>query len=96
MLSLVVIVTSGILGGQAAIELGQDSMLGMLFAGVVMRNLFSSLIVTIPHCWTSVMWTLALCSVISRAGLSLQKTKVMSNLKESIMLGFIPVLIEVY
>jgi hypothetical protein len=95
-LSLIVIVSSGIIGGQTSTYYGQDSMLGMLGAGVLMRNVFPFLIMDIPHSWTSVLWTLALCSVISRAGLSLQKEKVLPHLFEALFLGTIPVLTEVW
>lgn len=95
-LSLVVIVSSGLLGEQVAIAYGQDTMLGMLAAGVVMRNIFPYLILDIPHAWTSILWTLALCSVISRAGLSLQKDRVLPHLREALMLGLVPVLTETF
>ena len=83
------------MGGHAAVHLGQDGMLGMLGAGVMMRNLFPFLILDIPHSWTSVLWTLALCSVISRAGLSLEREKVVPHLREALFLGTVPVLTEV-
>ncbi len=73
---------------------GQEAMLGMLFAGILLRNLFPSIVAPIPHSWTSVLWTIALCSVISRAGLSLQTSKVLPHIYQSFLLGTFPVLTE--
>ncbi|KAJ3000682.1 Na(+)/H(+) antiporter [Globomyces sp. JEL0801] len=94
LLSLIVIVLVGIWGGRLAERVGQDPMLGMLFSGLLLRNLFPSFIYPIPHSWTSILWTTALCSVISRAGLSLMLPKVIPNVWESLFLGTVPVLAE--
>jgi Kef-type K+ transport system membrane component KefB len=92
--SLVLTVLMGWIGGQISTGLGQDAMLGMLLTGILLRNLFPSIIVPIPHSWTAILWTTALASVISRAGLSLQKHKILPNIVESIFLGIIPVVTE--
>ncbi|KAJ3340709.1 Sodium/hydrogen exchanger 9B2, partial [Kappamyces sp. JEL0680] len=93
-LSLVVVVTAGLLGGNMALAAGQDTMIGMLAGGIVVRNVFPFLLTPIPHSWTSILWTLALCSVICRAGLSLQKYKVVPHLYEAVLLGSLPLLCE--
>jgi Kef-type K+ transport system membrane component KefB len=84
----------GWIGGEISVELGQDGMLGMLCTGMLIRHLFPFLIVPIPHSWTAIIWTTALSSVISRAGLSLQSQKILPNIVESIFLGIVPVVTE--
>ena len=56
LLSLFAIVSAGILGGNVADSVGVDSMLGMLLAGVLVKNIFYSILVDVPHSWTSVLW----------------------------------------
>lgn len=90
--SLLIIVSTGYIGGQISEKIGQDSMLGMLITGIILKN--TTNIQNIPHAWTSVLWTMALAAVISRAGLSLQKSKVLSHLNEALLLGIIPVVSE--
>ena len=93
-ISLIAVVSSGHFGGKYALKLGQDPMLGMLFAGILCKYLLPKLIVPIPHTWTAVLWTQALASVLARAGLSLQKPKVLPHLLQATLLGTIPILME--
>jgi hypothetical protein len=73
----------------------------MLFSGVLLRNTFPSLIVTIPHEWTSKLWSLALTSVfflnfqiIARSGLYLDLKIISKNKTATFALGCIPLLTE--
>ncbi|KAI9204370.1 uncharacterized protein BJ171DRAFT_581951 [Polychytrium aggregatum] len=66
-------------------------MLSMLFTGVLLRNLFPSIIVSIPHSWTTKLWSLALTAAIARAGLTLKLDR---NLWQVLKIGSIPLLVE--
>jgi NhaP-type Na+/H+ or K+/H+ antiporter len=93
-LSLICIVLVGHVAGKLSPFLGQEPMLGMLFSGIALRNTLPSIITPVPHRWTAVLWTMALASVIARAGLSLQKQKVVKHIFEALLLGIIPVITE--
>jgi Kef-type K+ transport system membrane component KefB len=71
-------------------------MLGMLLSGMILRNLFRGWIVDLPHTWTSKLWTLALASVIARAGLTLELSLLKKNAKAVGLLGVIPILCEAF
>jgi Kef-type K+ transport system membrane component KefB len=69
-------------------------MLGMILFGYLSKKLLPSIITTIPHSWKSVIWTLALSSVLCRAGLSLQSKKIVKFTTKIACLGTIPVVTE--
>ncbi|KAH6568315.1 hypothetical protein BASA62_005528 [Batrachochytrium salamandrivorans] len=92
--SLVIIVVMGILGGKVAERLKQAPMLGMLITGCLLRNVIPSLIVPIPHAWTTKLWTAALASVVARAGLSIDRTIITANLSTTLLIGIVPVAME--
>ena len=92
--SLCIIVGAGSIGNIYATRFGQDPMLGMLFSGILVKFMLPNLVVAIPHKWTAVLWTQALASVIARAGLSLQKPKVLPHLLRATMIGTVPILME--
>ncbi|KAJ3082564.1 hypothetical protein HK102_001590, partial [Quaeritorhiza haematococci] len=133
--SLFVIVVCGVIGGQIFERgFGQPAMLGMLMAGLAVRNLSDLLaspippttsvqetgegavvdvdeggamakgtsavlgfrILAIPHSWTSKLWTVALCAVIARAGLTLQRHTLWNHARATLMLGTIPILTEAF
>ena len=94
LISLFIVVLVGNIGSKYATKLGQDPMLGMLFSGILVKFMLPKLVVSIPHTWTAVLWTQALASVIARAGLSLQKPKVLPHLLQATMIGTIPLLME--
>ncbi|KAJ3076864.1 Sodium/hydrogen exchanger 9B2 [Podochytrium sp. JEL0797] len=92
--SLVAVVSLGVAGGRVAEKLKQPAMLGMLLTGLLLRNLFRSIIVPLPHSWTTPLWTMALSAVTARAGLSLQTSIIKSNFYPVLLMGTIPVLLE--
>lgn len=94
LISLLITIISGIFGGQAAAKVNYPPMLGMLMAGVCVRNLFPFWIVDIPHSWTSILWTFSLSAVVARAGLSLELDILRKNGKTVFLLGTIPILFE--
>lgn len=94
--SLSATVSIGIMGGKLAEMNKQSAMLGMLFTGVLLRNVFPTIIIQLPHEWTSKLWSLALTSVIARAGLYLEINVLSKNSISTIALGSIPVLAETF
>ncbi|KAI8912596.1 Cation/H+ exchanger, partial [Gorgonomyces haynaldii] len=94
LISLVIVVFVGALGGRMAEKVQQASMLGMVFTGVLLRNVLPSIIVPIPHQWTSKLWSLALTAVIARAGLFLEMETLWRNMIPSLAMGTIPVIVE--
>ncbi|KAJ3107500.1 Sodium/hydrogen exchanger 9B2 [Physocladia obscura] len=94
LVSLVIVVSLGALGGRVAERLRQPPMLGMLLTGLFLRNMFRAIIHPIPHAWTTPLWTLALSAVTARAGLSLQTQVMNANLSATLLLGIFPVVIE--
>lgn len=96
LISLILTIVSGVFGGQLATSINYPPMLGMLMAGMFVRNAFPLLIVDIPHSWTSILWTFSLAAVVARAGLSLELEILRKNAKAVFLLGTIPILFEAY
>ena len=94
LLSLLITIGIGVIGGEFASRINYPPMLGMLVSGIILRNAFPFLIVDIPHSWTSKLWTLSLAAVISRAGLSLDLDILKKNAHVIMILGTIPILSE--
>eukprot|EP00842_Homolaphlyctis_polyrhiza_P004974 jgi/Hompol1/5478/HPOL_000917-RA len=69
-------------------------MLGMLVTGFLLRNLLPGIIVPIPHAWTTRLWSIALTSVVARAGLSIDKQTILANIHVTTAVGTVPVLFE--
>lgn len=93
-ISLIILSIFGIIGGKIARYFKQESMLGMLFIGYLCRNLFPSIVIPIPHSWTSVIWTMALASVVCRAGLSMKLDQLLKYRNITLCLGVFPVISE--
>ena len=94
LISMVITVALGILGGKLAEKYNQASMLGMVLTGMLARNLFPSIIVALPHSWTSKIWSFALSAIIARAGLYLEKSLLINNIGPILALGVVPVVME--
>nr|KAJ3404816.1 Sodium/hydrogen exchanger 9B2 [Polyrhizophydium stewartii] len=94
LLSLLLTVGLGIIGGRIAERFRQAPMLGMLVTGFLLRNALPSIIVPIPHSWTAKLWSVALTSVVARAGLSIDRHALAANLRTTTLLGVLPVAAE--
>ncbi|RKP16304.1 hypothetical protein ROZALSC1DRAFT_31703, partial [Rozella allomycis CSF55] len=82
-----------ILGGYFGTKFGLAPLLGMLLAGILVRNI-PGIITPLPSSLTSKLRTIALTVILSRAGIGLQRQTVMSNARGTFFLGVIPVLTE--
>jgi hypothetical protein len=94
LLSLVLSVVIGMAGGYLFEKMGYPPMLGMLLTGIVLKNVFATIIIDLPHLWLSKLWTLSLTAVISRSGLSMKASSLRSDFSQVLILGSVPMFLE--
>lgn len=67
----------GVFGGRGMAALGQPALLGMLIAGILLRNIVPSLVEPLPESWAEAVRVFGLSIILMRSGLELDLQQLM-------------------
>lgn len=79
----------------AADHLPTPPMLSMLLTGLLLKNALPSLIVPLPHSWTTQFWSLALTCIVAKASLSLDLPTLARKLRATLVLATVPLAVQI-
>eukprot|EP00929_Paragymnodinium_shiwhaense_P108172 TRINITY_DN744_c0_g3_i1.p1 TRINITY_DN744_c0_g3~~TRINITY_DN744_c0_g3_i1.p1 ORF type:complete len:528 (-),score=120.21 TRINITY_DN744_c0_g3_i1:301-1884(-) len=68
---------SGVFGGKMMVAIGQPALLGMLIAGILLRNLVPMLVEPLPEKWSEAVRVFGLSIILMRSGLELDLEQLM-------------------
>jgi len=85
-----------VLGGFVASRLRMPALLGMLLAGVAVRNVPGDLLEALPDSWSLVLRLLALTVILLRAGLGMDLDALVALRASLVRLAFLPNLSEAF
>ena len=94
LVSLILLVCGGFIGGQLAKRLGAPALLGMILAGILLGNEFANLISPQIMELADQLRTIAVMVILLRAGLGLDRDKLKQQGSVALRLGFLPAIAE--
>lgn len=92
--SLVLILLLGFIGGQIARRIGAPPLIGMILVGILLSSQMTNLIDNTVFAIADELRTIAVMVILMRAGLGLDKDKLIQQGSVALRLGFLPAIAE--